>query len=359
MRTLRSGGVFLVLEGGLNIAKNGTGYHPGLSPNPTAGVAQIAFGLGSYCTAAGDCKPARDAATNLDVPARLFDAGKLRPHTERVYGLDGVPRAFTESYGGLQKRLQGPLREVAGLDNLGPKYHRLLDRKLQDLSKSKEDKHWAQWTVATYDDSECRLSIRSEAKFSDRVTQELVAAVKSEYKRDAEWEKHFKLGRGMAEAVIRPGGRVVNVKKQGEFYQVTLRGHGQSTEQELDAWLRGRQIRREDLCWRDLKQRRGEDEPAADRWGCEVDFVPDRGGLSEEEVRAALGAPHAQVKGCVGADCGCKDGRIACKCARKVQCNQCNPGGKGGGRRSPREGGGSCKKCGGTGQVCLDCQGHT
>eukprot|EP01065_Artemidia_motanka_P000737 TRINITY_DN10340_c0_g1_i1.p1 TRINITY_DN10340_c0_g1~~TRINITY_DN10340_c0_g1_i1.p1 ORF type:complete len:361 (+),score=133.81 TRINITY_DN10340_c0_g1_i1:64-1083(+) len=80
MHAIRPGGVFLVLEGGLN----GT-----ISKHPKPGVKQIPFGLA-------------DASNHevFDTLTKLFNDGKIRPHTEAVYSFDEVPAAFTKSLSG-------------------------------------------------------------------------------------------------------------------------------------------------------------------------------------------------------------------------------------------------------------------
>lgn len=74
MHAIRPGGTFLVLMGG----NGGT-----VSKHPKQGVHQISFGL------------ATAAKPEMDHLARLFDDGKLQPHTMEKYTLAQVPEAFT------------------------------------------------------------------------------------------------------------------------------------------------------------------------------------------------------------------------------------------------------------------------
>lgn len=75
MPSIRSGGTFLVLEGG----KGGK-----ISTHPKAGVRQVAFGLSTA------------AKPEMDQLAQLFDENKLVAHTmDPTYGLGQVSDAFT------------------------------------------------------------------------------------------------------------------------------------------------------------------------------------------------------------------------------------------------------------------------
>lgn len=75
MRAIRAGGVFLVMD---------TGNGGQISSHPKQGVTQISFGLAKL----------EDHSTGLDVLKKMFDAKQLVPHTQAVYGLDGVKDAF-------------------------------------------------------------------------------------------------------------------------------------------------------------------------------------------------------------------------------------------------------------------------
>lgn len=79
MHAIRSGGTFLVLEGG-NGGK--------ISDHPKAGVKQVPYGL------------AKGGTKELETLAQMFDAGKVRPHTSQQFGLGEVPQAFTALVGG-------------------------------------------------------------------------------------------------------------------------------------------------------------------------------------------------------------------------------------------------------------------
>eukprot|EP01062_Namystynia_karyoxenos_P014359 TRINITY_DN1516_c0_g2_i1.p2 TRINITY_DN1516_c0_g2~~TRINITY_DN1516_c0_g2_i1.p2 ORF type:complete len:374 (+),score=134.79 TRINITY_DN1516_c0_g2_i1:81-1124(+) len=80
MPKIRTGGVFLVLEGG---------HHGGISKHPKPGVKQVPFGLA-------------DGAHHkwLDAAGELFSPGAIKPHTEHVYTFEQVAAAWTESYQG-------------------------------------------------------------------------------------------------------------------------------------------------------------------------------------------------------------------------------------------------------------------
>jgi len=86
MHAIRSGGVFMILMGG-------NGGQP--SRSPKAGVHQVP-----------SCRTKNMGTEGLDTLAKLFDAGKLQPHTmSPTYGLAEVPQAFTRllSHGVLGK----------------------------------------------------------------------------------------------------------------------------------------------------------------------------------------------------------------------------------------------------------------
>ena len=74
MRTIRAGGVYLILPGG----NGGT-----ISKHPKAGVKQVNFGY----TSSSD-------HTNLDILKAGFDAGKLVSHVYAAFGLDVASQAF-------------------------------------------------------------------------------------------------------------------------------------------------------------------------------------------------------------------------------------------------------------------------
>lgn len=76
MHAIRPGGVFLVLEGGLGGK---------ISKHPKPGVKQVAFGLAD----------GSDHTKGLDVLRKIWDEGKLQPHTQQTFGLAGVAAAFT------------------------------------------------------------------------------------------------------------------------------------------------------------------------------------------------------------------------------------------------------------------------
>jgi len=87
MHSIRSGGTFLVLEGG----SGGT-----ISKHPKAGVRQIPFGVSTA------------ARKELDTLKNLFESGKLQPRTMHpTYALGEVAQAFT------RLRTSGVLGKVA------------------------------------------------------------------------------------------------------------------------------------------------------------------------------------------------------------------------------------------------------
>jgi NADPH:quinone reductase-like Zn-dependent oxidoreductase len=75
MHAIRPGGVYLVMD---------TGGGGTISKHPKAGVTQIAFGLADLS----------DHTKGLDIVKSMFDAGKLKPHTQATYSLAQVPAAF-------------------------------------------------------------------------------------------------------------------------------------------------------------------------------------------------------------------------------------------------------------------------
>eukprot|EP00756_Hemistasia_phaeocysticola_P014668 Hpha_TRINITY_DN15350_c3_g2::TRINITY_DN15350_c3_g2_i1::g.88831::m.88831 len=80
MHAIRPGGVYLVLFGG------GLGK---ISKNPKPGVEQITFRLVNM-----------SSHEPLDTLAGLFEEGKLKPHTQHIYGLDQIRQAFNASWNG-------------------------------------------------------------------------------------------------------------------------------------------------------------------------------------------------------------------------------------------------------------------
>jgi len=81
MRTIRNGGLFLLLTGELN---------GDLSKHPKAGVRQARFNQMN----------SSDDQAGIDALARLFDAGALKPYTFHSYNLADVPKAFTKLLAG-------------------------------------------------------------------------------------------------------------------------------------------------------------------------------------------------------------------------------------------------------------------
>jgi NADPH2:quinone reductase len=75
MHAIRTGGVYLVMD---------TGGGGTISKHPKPGVTQIAFGEADLS----------NHTTGLDVLKKLFEAGKLKPHTQATYSLTEVPTAF-------------------------------------------------------------------------------------------------------------------------------------------------------------------------------------------------------------------------------------------------------------------------
>jgi len=75
MHAIRTGGVYLVMD---------TGGGGTISKHPKPGVTQIAFGLADLS----------DHTKGLDVLKSLFEAGKLKPHTQETVTLSKVPYAF-------------------------------------------------------------------------------------------------------------------------------------------------------------------------------------------------------------------------------------------------------------------------
>ena len=80
MRTIRPGGLFLVLTGSL---------HGDVSKHPKPGVRQIKFQQMNST----DLEGLRELSS-------LFEAGQLRAHTFKAYGLSEVPQAFTQLLAG-------------------------------------------------------------------------------------------------------------------------------------------------------------------------------------------------------------------------------------------------------------------
>ena len=80
MRTLRSGGVYILLPGG----GGGT-----LSKKGKAGVTQVNYGL----TTSGD-------HAGLDILKNLFEQGRLKPHVQQTFTLETAAQAFALSKAG-------------------------------------------------------------------------------------------------------------------------------------------------------------------------------------------------------------------------------------------------------------------
>jgi len=81
MRTIRRGGLFLLLTGELN---------GGLSKHPKPGVKQARF----------EHMDPSDNQSGIDALARFFDSGALKPYTFHSYNLADVPKAFSKLLAG-------------------------------------------------------------------------------------------------------------------------------------------------------------------------------------------------------------------------------------------------------------------